>query len=202
MLTIRETVPASGISFAFSSGMTTGLNLVFQYRRLLGACEAGAGVSFDDIELIGAVEALFTVPAPASRTLRWRDRPLLGTQPANLSALLRGKKVNDEVEVIALGPEGLICTRAPYMDEGETFEIVFEDHQQGLSYRFHGKVIWAEETEDGELEVELAFTGTPVLVRYGDGATRPATHGDAVKPKAKAKAVIVDESRVLTASAA
>jgi len=168
--------------------MTTTLELVFQYRQLVGRCEAGAGLSFDEIEVVSAIESLFEVEAPAS-PLRWRDRPLLGNKPVHLSAVLRGKKACDTVEVVALGPEGLICRRAPYMDEGARFEVIIEVGEH--SYRFHAKVIWAEDADDGNLEVELAFTGIPVLVRYGEVATRPASQGGGAG-KAKRKALVVE----------
>ncbi len=179
--------------------MTTTLELVFQYRQLVGSCEAGAGLSFDEIEVVSAIESLFAVEVESSSPrLRWRDRPLLGTQPVHLSAVLRGKKSCDSVEVVALGPEGLICRRAPYMDEGEHFEVIIESGEH--SYRFHAKVIWAEDADDGNLEVELAFTGIPVLVRYGEVATRPASQGDGKPTRTKRPALVVEPGMATAAA--
>ncbi len=159
--------------------MTTALELAFKYRQLVGICESGAGLSFDDIEVVSTIESLYAVSTEDQAPLRWRDRPTLGTEVVNLTALLRGPKVRDRVGVVALGPEGMVCTNAPYMADDGLYEIVFDDQELGVSYRFIGRVVWSDEVEEtGELAVELRFTGVPVLVRYGENSTRPASHGD------------------------
>jgi hypothetical protein len=182
--------------------MPTVLELVFKYRQLVGTCESGAGLSLDDIEVVSTIESLFAVNTEDTSSRRWRDRPLLGTESVNLSALMRGKKVCDRVGVIALGPEGMVCTRAPWVSEGDTLELIIDDAELDVSYRFMAQVIWAEDQFDDSMEVELRFTGTPVLVRYGETATRPASHGDdAPAPNTpKPQAMIVEQPMDLEAA--
>ncbi|MBT8493558.1 MAG: hypothetical protein KJO07_10910 [Deltaproteobacteria bacterium] len=182
--------------------MATVLELVFKYRQLVGTCESGAGLSLDDIEVVSTIEALFAVEANDPRSRRWRDRPLLGSENVNLSALMRGNKVCDRVGVIALGPEGLVCSRAPWVSEGEILELIIDDAELDVSYRFMAQVIWAEDDQDDSMEVELRFTGIPVLVRYGEHSTRPASHGDEapVENTPKPQAVIVEQAMDLDAA--
>jgi hypothetical protein len=90
-------------------------------------------------------------------------------------AALRGRRVCDEVEITHLGPERLICTDTPYVTEGDILELVVEDSELAVSYRFRAQVLWTEDYGDS-LEVEMRFVGTPVLLRYGETSTRPATN--------------------------
>jgi len=161
--------------------MSTALELVFRYRQLVGTCEGGAGLTFDDIEVVSTIEALFAVEAEERGSRRWRDRPQLGSETVEISALLRGPKVCDQVAVVALGPEGLTCVDAPYMNEGDAYEIVIDDAELSVSYRFMGRVMSLDDDDNGDLAAQLSFTGVPVLVRYGETATRPGSQDGTVR---------------------
>jgi hypothetical protein len=138
------------------------LDLVYQYRKLLGKCEAGLGLDVDEIISLSALESSFA-PEPRSqpdgRRFR-RDR-------VEQSCRLRGAPgLNDRVRVDEIGPGGFVCRQAPYIDEGTMLEVVIDDAEVALSYRFNARVAWLR--EDGEdYAVGLELVGVPLLVHYG-----------------------------------
>ncbi len=135
------------------------LDLVFRYRTLLGKCDLAIGLTFDEIDEMGDLEALFSASESclqAHRGRRYRRAPVA------MTALLRGDKYNDHVKVTQLGAGGFECWGAPYVEEGSPLEVVIdvEDH----SYRFRARAVWMRE-DGADYRVGFAFEGTPVLVQ-------------------------------------
>jgi hypothetical protein len=179
----------------------TALDLVYQYRQLVGKCESGAGLDFDEIEALGTIEALFAVDltatgrpaevakAPVVRPVR-RDATVIEgedevaasrddaarcrrqfcREQVDLRGRLRGNRANDPVHIVNLGPGGLVCRNAPYVEEGEHVEIIIDDVELSLSYRFKAEVTWLNDDDD-DFALGLRFVGIPVLVHHIPGGT-------------------------------
>ncbi len=139
----------------------TPLDLVYQYRTLLGKCEAGLGLEMDEVVELTALEAAFAAEAAGARR---RER-------FELTCILRGPGsgdgINDCVRVGELAPGGLVCRQAPYIDEDTTIEVVIDDAASSLSYRFKAKVTWLREDIGDDFALGLAFIGAPLLIHYG-----------------------------------
>jgi hypothetical protein len=137
----------------------TALDLVYQYRTLLGKCEAGVGLDMDEVVELTALEAAFAAETAGPR----RER-------TDLTCILRGAghgDLNDCVRVGELAPGGLICRQAPYVDEGTVVEVVIDDADASLSYRFKARVTWLREDVGDDFALGLAFLGSPLLIHYG-----------------------------------
>ncbi|MBL8622067.1 MAG: PilZ domain-containing protein [Myxococcales bacterium] len=147
----------------------TALDRVYQYRLLLGKAASGAGLTFDEIEALTALEAAFAEDAsPAVDGRRFRR------EHVRLPAVVRGGKLHDAITVDDIGPGGMVCGRAPYAEIGSAVEIIIDDVELGLTYRFKARVQWTREDGDDYL-LGFAWTGTPVLLRHGNSlAADPA----------------------------
>lgn len=148
--------------------MTTALDLVYQYRQLAGKCELD-GLEFEEIELLQTLEALFADRAQTNREFL-RER-------VNVRAKLKARGHVDEVTIDNLGPGGVECAHAPYLDTDDLVEIVINDDELCLSYRFKARVTWFVDS-DHDARAGLRFVGTPVLLRYGSSAKGAAGEGD------------------------
>jgi hypothetical protein len=137
------------------------LDLVYRYRTLLCKCEAGAGLSFDEIDALTQIEASFASGEPAKDGRRWKRLAV------DLHAMMRGGDLNDRVRVAELAPGGLVVRGAPYVDEGMQIEVVIDDVQLALSYRFKARVQWLREDAGDDFALGLELVGSPVLVHYG-----------------------------------
>jgi hypothetical protein len=124
---------------------------VFEYRTLLGKCDLGCGLDWDEIEAVGRIEHAFATSQGDVRRYR--------RQEVDLEGVVRGDQINDAIAVVELGPGGLIIRHAPFIARGEQVEIVIEDGE--YSYRFRAIGKWLK--DDGEdYKVGLAFIGMPV----------------------------------------
>ncbi len=148
------------LSLLYQTGMSTALELVYQYRQLAGKCEQ-SGLSMEEIHVMNAIESIFADRSSA------KAKRQFGREPVSLTATLRGRKGADAVSIDNLAPGGLVCVRAPYFDEGETVEVVIDDAQCNLSYRFKAIVTWLDDDVEGDYILGLQFVGTPVLLRFG-----------------------------------
>jgi hypothetical protein len=143
------------------------LDLVYQYRKLLGKCEAGLGLDVDEIISMTALESAFA-PEPQARP----DERKFRRDRVDFTCRLRGPGgLNDSVRVSEIGPGGLVCRQTPFVDEGAVIEVVIDDHELDLSYRFYAKVAWLREDVGDDFALGLTFVGVPLLVHYG-----PADH--------------------------
>jgi len=140
-----------------------GLDLVYQYRKLVGKCDAGLGLDVDEIISLTALEAAFA-PDPGARPSERRFR----RDPVDVTCRLRGiAGLNDAVRVTELGADGLVCRQTPYIDEGKVIEVVFDDPEVDLSYRFYARVTWMREDIGDDFAIGLEFVGLPLLIHYG-----------------------------------
>ncbi len=168
-LGLRDGFPSGGTALAQSHDMPA-LDLVYQYRVLLGKCSTGAGLTLDEIDTLTGLEAAFVAEAS---DLRGPDGRRFRRERVELSAVLRGGKLHDAVTVTEIAPGGLVCRSAPWAETGDSVELVIEDEGQSLSYRFKARVLWLREEHEGDDYVMgLELVGIPLLVRYGT----PMTH--------------------------
>ena len=132
------------------------VDVLFQYRTLIGKCELGTGLDWDDIEQVTSIESMFE-PSTRDRHTNRRFR----RQRVRLTAMMRGDRIHDLVEVSELSLGGLVVRNAPYVARDEQVEIVIE--LGDLSYRFRARGVWLKDDGD-DFKVGLAFLGTPVCL--------------------------------------
>jgi hypothetical protein len=129
------------------------IEAIHRYRTLLGKCELGMGLDFEEIEEVSNIEATF-VPGG-------RDGRRFRREKVTLHALLRGDRINDRVDVVELGPGGVVCRNAPFVARGEHVEIVIDDGDH--SYRFHAIGVWLRDDGD-DFKIGLRLVGMPVCL--------------------------------------
>jgi hypothetical protein len=135
------------------------VEIVFQYRALLGKSELGCGLDWDEIDQVTQIEHAFR---PTADDRRMRSGRKFRRDAIRLEGLVRGDRINDRVEITEMGPGGLVCRQAPFIARGEQVEIVIEDGDYCYRFRAQGK--WLRDDGD-DYKVGLAFVGMPVCVR-------------------------------------
>jgi hypothetical protein len=134
------------------------VEVVFQYRSLIGKCELGFGLGWDEIEQVTAIESAFE---PTADDRRMKNGRRFRREQVKLSAMLRGDRINDRVDMIEFGPGGAVIRNAPYVARGELVELVIENGDH--SYRFRAKGVWLKDDAD-DYRVGLELVGTPVCL--------------------------------------
>jgi hypothetical protein len=134
------------------------LDDVFQYRTLLGKCDLGVGLEWDEIELVTLLEARFE-PAPQTKTKHISRK--FRREPVRMAGVMRGDRIHDRVDIIELGLGGMVVRNAPYIARGEHVELVIDVGE--LSYRFRAIGVWLKDDGD-DYKVGLAFVGMPVCL--------------------------------------
>ena len=81
------------------------LETVFQYRTLIGKCDLGVGLEWEEIDLVGRIEHAFASNTGDGRRFR--------RQAIELSAMMRGDQINDRVQLVEIGPGGCVAINAP-----------------------------------------------------------------------------------------
>lgn len=137
------------------------VELVFQYRTLSGKCELGIGLDWDEIEQLTSIEAAF---APSADDRRTRAGRRFRREAVKLQALMRGDRIHDRIDIVELGPGGLVARNAPYIARGEEVEIVIDTDDGDVSYRFRARGVWLRDDGD-DYRVGLALVGMPVRLR-------------------------------------
>lgn len=155
--------------------MSTSLELVYEYRHLMGKCRTGAGLSMDEIETVEAIEGLFVRGGSA---FEGRDS---GLSP-RLTASLRGgrRQLSDKVELLAARLDELELAATATLEPGGMVELQVEDEELRLSYRFKGRVRLTGDGApdlpvDARHTVVLELVGLPLLVRRGPRSAKPDT---------------------------
>jgi hypothetical protein len=127
---------------------------IFQYRTLLGKCELGCGLDWDEIETLTQIEHAF---APGdTHTMRRHRR-----EKVELEGFVRGDQLNDPIAIVEIGPGGMVCRKAPFIARGEQIEIVLDVGDR--TYRFTARGVWMIEDGD-DYKIGVAFVGMPVCL--------------------------------------
>ena len=134
------------------------VEVIFQYRTLIGKCELGVGLDWDDIEQVTAIESAY---APTADDRRMKNGRRFRREAAKLTAVMRGDRIHDRVDVVELGLGGLVVRNAPYVAKGEQVEIVIDDGDR--SFRFRAEGVWLSDDGD-DFKVGLALVGMPVML--------------------------------------
>src|SRR5689334_7075623 len=134
------------------------VEVVFQYRTLMGKCELGVGLDWDEIEQVTAIESAFE---PTTDDRRMKAGRRFRREPIKLTALMRGDRINDRVDVIEIGPGGVVVRNAPFVAHGEHVELVMEHGDK--SFRFSAQGVWLKDDGD-DYRVGLELVGMPVCL--------------------------------------
>jgi len=129
------------------------VDAVFHYRTLIGKCELGCGLDWDEIDQVSRIEHAFAAERGDGRRFRRQAVELAGT--------MRGEQINDPIDIIELSPGGLVCRRAPFVARGELVEIVIDDGDK--SYRFAARGVWLRDDGD-DYEIGFQLVGMPVCL--------------------------------------
>lgn len=142
--------------------MTTALELLYEYRHLMGKCRSGAGLDMDEIQAVDAIEALFADDAGKTESDPQRG----------LTTVIRGSKLCDEVKLESILLDRLVVAGCPWVEASAAVEVIIDDPELLLSYRFRGTVAWTRDDDKGRLVVGIELVGVPVLVRRGPKTAR------------------------------
>lgn len=134
------------------------VEIVFQYRTLIGKCELGVGLEWDEIEQVTSIESSF---APTSDDQRMKSGRRFRRESTKLSALVRGDRIHDRVELIEIGPGGFVIRKAPFIARGEAIELTIDVGDK--SFRFTARGVWMKDDGD-DYRVGLAIEGMPVCL--------------------------------------
>jgi len=127
------------------------LETVFDYRPLIGKSDLGFGLEWDETDLVGRIEHAYASSTGDGRRYK--------RTPVELVAMMRGNQINDRVDVIEMGPGGLVCTNAPFVARDELVEIVIDQGED--QYRFVARGVWLRD-DGNDYRVGLRFVGMPV----------------------------------------
>jgi hypothetical protein len=147
---------------------------IFQYRTLIGKCELGCGLDWEEIEQVTVIEHAFA-----------RDRGTSGRrfkrEAIRMSGILRGDRINDRVEIVEIGPGGLVAIGAPFIARGEYVEVVLDIADK--SYRFRAIGVWLKDDGD-DYKVGMAFVGVPICLHIAQVSEHEADLVDKISEAA------------------
>lgn len=127
------------------------LKTVFDFRILIGKCDLGVGLEWDEIDLMSRIEHAFSSNTGDGRRYK--------RQAIELTAIMRGDQIHDRVEIVEIGPGGCVAVSAPFIARGELVELVIDEGEE--SYRFTARGVWLKD-EGHDYRVGLRFVGMPV----------------------------------------
>jgi len=155
-LTDARSAQSRGTGDASMTGML--VDVLFQYRTLIGKCELGTGLDWEDIETVSAIESMFEPSVEDRRVRRGRQ---FRRQDVRLQAVVRGDRIHDRVDISEVSLGGMVIRNAPYIAHDEHVEIVIEDGE--MSYRFRARGVWIKDDAD-DYRVGLQLVGMPVCL--------------------------------------
>src|SRR5262245_9815309 len=110
--------PPHGTRLAKSdTQMTTALELLYEYRHLMGKCRSGAGLDMEEIQAVDAIEALFAADAGASGD----------GQPRGLTTVVRRGGLCDEVRLESILLDRLVVAGCPHVEASAPIEVMIDD---------------------------------------------------------------------------
>ncbi|HVV83117.1 MAG TPA: PilZ domain-containing protein [Kofleriaceae bacterium] len=139
------------------------LDLVYEYRVLLGKCSSGAGLTMDEIERLTNLEAAFEAGEDDRRA---HDGRKFRRERVSLPAVVRGGDLHDAVTVAELTLGGMVLHGAPYAETGAIIDLAIDDASAHRSYRFKGRVQWVGDDTNDDYRLGIELTGAPILIRY------------------------------------
>lgn len=148
---VYEFVPC-GTPLALSTGMRSLLEQVYEYRRLLARCRSDAGLEMAEIQELAGLEAQLVTTLGHPNTI-------------DLVATVRGGKADDRVRLVAIGPSTMALAASPYVEAGTKVEVVVDDEEHGLSYRFKAIAISLDDDAHDLFRIGLELLGSPILLR-------------------------------------
>ena len=134
------------------------VDLIFKYRTLLGKCDLGCGLDWSEIEAMSTIEEAF---APTADDRRMNTGRRFRREATKLSAVMRGDRINDRVDIIEMGLGGLVARNAPFVARGEQVELVIELGDK--SFRFRAIGVWLKDDGD-DYRIGLQLVGMPVCL--------------------------------------
>lgn len=161
--------------------MHAALRLVYRYRQLAGKCETGAGLSFDEIGELTAIEAAFAGETQAYLSDRMMGERDFARAPVDLSATLIRRRFRDSVTILDLAPGGFVCEGAPFLQDGDRAEIAVRAGADGSkTYRFMAEVAWTRDRAN-DCVIGFRFVGIPIEIRRLPAAASPEPAGPGAK---------------------
>lgn len=134
------------------------VEIVFRYRTLIGKCELGVGLAWEEIEEVTSIESRF---APTSDDLRMKSGRRFRRETTKLAALVRGDRIHDRVELVEVGLGGFVIRNAPFIARGEVVELTIDIGE--TSYLFTARGVWMKDDGD-DYRVGLVAEGMPVCL--------------------------------------
>jgi hypothetical protein len=134
------------------------LETVFQYRTLVGKCDLGVGLDWDEIDEVTSIEAMFEATSEDRRQNAFRR---FRRETVRMTGVMRGDRIHDRIDIVEMCLGGMVIRNAPYVAKGEQVEIVIEIGE--LSYRFRAQGVWLKDDGD-DYRVGLALIGMPVCL--------------------------------------
>jgi hypothetical protein len=135
---------------------------IYSYRMLVGKCQLGVGLDWDEIEQLDTLESGLAQRSGAREHRRFVRRKTLVT------AVLQCNGFEDRVFVIELSAGGLVVRGAPQVPWGELVELTVDQYL--YQYRFRARGVWCR-PDDGDYRLGLAFVGIPLCVVRTRGPT-------------------------------
>jgi hypothetical protein len=175
--------------------MASPLELVYEYRHLMGKCQAGLGLTMDEVEVVEAIENLFrrgSIEFDRSGHSNGDGNGKGKVAATRSTATLRGgpHKLWDKVELVSGYLDHFVVQVTAFTEPGVVIELLVEDEERRLSYRFKTCVVSvAEELNQTGQQVVLEIIGAPLLVRRGP--RRPRSDHKSLPPRPSSEPRVV-----------
>lgn len=128
-----------------------------RYRELLHLRDTGRSLDIEDVLSLEQLGSLLQKQAEASAS-------------PTITAILTNGKVEQFVQLQALGPEQVSCSDCPRVLPGTTIGLRLDDSSDDVSYLFRAAVTSASyDAEADRWNLELALIGCPVVLSFGIG---------------------------------